>query len=102
MAKRRHDKRTSVLIAERLNAMASEFIGDGNAANVFFVTTSGDTATVTYDYETARDHYRRLAACRPLRECALEDRLTGVIASVSPWEDGGPLHFEDAPDTFHR
>lgn len=101
MSRRRYDKRTSVLLAERLSALASEFIGDGNACNVFFVTDAADVVTVTYDYHTARDHYRALARRRPLQECALEDRLYGVIASVSPIEEGSStLRYENAPEEY--
>lgn len=95
---RRKSIRLSVLLSVNLDELARSFVGDGKSLNGYFVTDGASVVTVTFDYPTARDHYRALARRRPLQECALEDRQTGVIASVSPIEDDGPLRFEDAPE----
>lgn len=92
---RRKPKR--VLLAERLNDLARDFVGDGNVPDVFFVTDRGDVVTVTYDATVAYDHWRSLASRRPLIESALESRKVGVVASVEPISDlkGAPLAIFD-------
>jgi hypothetical protein len=72
---------------EVLEAFARETIGDGKRPNLYFVTDRGHVVTVTTDLAIARSHWDKLAARRPLQECALEDRVTGVIADVSPDSD---------------
>ena len=73
--------------------IASELIGDGRRPNVYFVTDQGKVQTITLNKEVALDHWRALAARWPMVECALEDRQTGVLASIEPTTDdeGAPL-----------
>lgn len=87
-------KRKCVLITEALDKLASQFVGDGNALNYYFVTDRGHVVTITDYYPAARERYHALARRYPLVECALEDRQTGVIASVEPISDGAVLHRE--------
>lgn len=79
-----------ILLSERLNDLASVFVGDGKDLNAYFVTDKGDVMMVTYDGDAAHAYWRQLAARLPLRESALEDRLTGVLASVEPRDDNDP------------
>lgn len=90
-------RRRAVLMTEKLDALARDHVGDGQHLNTFFVTDEhGHVVTISFDFQTAYDHWRKLAARRPLLECALEDRLTGVLADVSPQEeDGGRLMISD-------
>ena len=76
-----------------LNDLARELVGDGKRPNLYFVTDQGDTVLIASDLEIAREAWGKLAARYPLQECALEDRLYGVIASVEPVDDteGAPL-----------
>jgi hypothetical protein len=83
VAKREYS-RQSPLITVVLNTLARDFVGDGKHRNMYFVTDNGDVVTITDDRDVAVAHWRQLAARRPLVESALEDRLTGVIASVEP------------------
>lgn len=73
---------------EALEALASEMVGDGQEPNWFFVTLQGDVVGVTQDFESAYSQWDRLSRQSPRVECALEDRLTGVLASVEPIDDG--------------
>ena len=77
-------------IAE-LENLARDMVGDGKRPNLYFVTDGGTVTMVTRDRVAARGAWYDLSMRRPLQECALEDRLTGVLADVSPDEDGGPL-----------
>ena len=70
-----------------LNDLASVMVGDGLKPDVYFVTDGGNVVTVTTDARLAYHHWTNLAQRRPLQECALEDRLIGVIACVEPEED---------------
>lgn len=81
-----------------LDALASDMVGDGGSPNVFFVTDGGHVVTVTTDRSAAWAQWRRLADRLPLRECALEDRQTGVLASVEPAEDGSDVLVRDDGD----
>lgn len=98
MAKRM-PKLTSALITEALNALASKFVGDGKGINYYFVTDRSDVVTVTDDYQIARASFEVLARRRPMMECALEDRHTGVIADICPTSDepSAPLEYHSAP-----
>jgi hypothetical protein len=73
-----------VLLAEKLNDLASEFVGDCKGVNVFFVSDGRDVVTVSYDFDIAYQHWQQLAGRHPLTECTLEDRRSGVLASVGP------------------
>lgn len=72
------------LLTDTLNALARDYVGDGESPNHYIVTDRGNVVTVSDSFNTAYAHWQRLAARRPLVECALEDRLTGVLASVEP------------------
>lgn len=62
-----------------LNALATEMVGDGKKPNLYFVTNKGNVATVTQHFEVAHREWSKFASQRV--ECALEDRLTGIICS---------------------
>lgn len=72
---------------EALETLARDMVGDGGTPNLFFVTDGGNVTMVSTEEENARAAWRALADRFPLRECALEDRQTGVLASVQPEED---------------
>lgn len=72
---------------EPLQSLPRTMVGDGGQPNVFFVTDQGVTVTITTDFEVAYEHWKKLAARRPRVESALEDRLTGCLASVEPVDD---------------
>lgn len=94
-------RRLGGLLTNKLDDLARDHVGDGKGLNHYFVTDNGHVVTVSEDFQTAYDHWRKLAARRPLMECALEDRLTGVLADVSPHEeDGGRLLISDDTDRF--
>lgn len=77
-------------IAE-LEKLASDMVGDGQTPDLFFVTDRGGVVTVTTDFEVACLAWEKLRDRYPLTECALENRHHGVVASVEPDGDGGPL-----------
>lgn len=78
-------------------------VGDGKNPDVFFVSDQGVIVTITKDFGLAYREWRRLASRQPLVESALEDRQHGVIADVSPIEDGGKsLHVYDDSGSFLR
>lgn len=81
-----------------LEELARHTIGDGGREHLYFVTDRGIVVTVTRDRDIALQHWRTLAARRPLQECALEDRAYGVLASVEPEGDepGSPLCISSA------
>lgn len=62
----------------------SQFVGDGKHLNYYFVTDRGHVVMIADDAEAAYYRWLAIAQSTPLHECALEDRLTGVIASVEP------------------
>lgn len=70
---------------ELLEGLASQLIGDGQTPNLFFVTIAGNVQLITREFDTAYDYWRFLP--RNI-ETTLEDRLTGVICSTEPIEDG--------------
>jgi hypothetical protein len=73
---------------KRFEAMARDMVGDGKKPNIFFVTYEGVVVTITRDLHVAYNHWHQLASRAPFKECALEDRRHGVLASVEPVEDG--------------
>jgi len=85
---------------EPLEALARDYVGDGKSPNLFFVTDQGTVVLISRDGETAYEAWRVLANRAPRLECALEDRKTGVLASVEPTEDGG-VHLSRYDD-YHR
>lgn len=70
-----------------LNGLARDLVGDGKTPNLYFVTDGSDVVAVVRSFTAAYRQWRSLACCTPLRECALEDRLFGVIANVAPEDD---------------
>jgi hypothetical protein len=77
-----------------LENIASSMIGDGKKPNVFFVSVKGRIVTITRDFERAYLQWRELSKNEDV-ETALEDRLTGTIASVQPTEDKKALEMLD-------
>lgn len=75
---------------EALETLAREMVGDGGTPNAFFVTDGGNVTMVTTNEEEARRAWECLADRLPLQESALEDRQTGVLASVEPEDDDSP------------
>jgi hypothetical protein len=85
MPKKKEYNRNSPLLSVVLNTLARDFVGDGRGINVYFVSDEhGDVDTITYDRATAELRFNSLAARYPLKECTLEDRHHGVLASVEP------------------
>lgn len=79
----------TTLISETLNELARRFVGDGKQLNVYFVTDGPDVVMVTYNGPAALRYWRELAARRPMKESALEDRLVGTLGCVQPETDDG-------------
>jgi len=71
-----------------LENLATDIVGDGKSPNVFFVSTQGVIFMVTTDFEMAYAAWQEVSD-PPHVETALEDRQTGVIASVGPDEENG-------------
>lgn len=69
-----------------LDALAVRLVGDGKKPNIFFVSREGDVLTVTQDYAVALSHWETLANNMD-GVVTLEDRLSGVLASVEPETD---------------
>jgi hypothetical protein len=60
-------------------------VGDGGKPNVYFVTHKGHVTTVTVNFEAAYQAWKDVISMT--EESALEDRRTGVLASVEPESD---------------
>ncbi len=71
---------------EELQQMAVNIVGDGRRPNIFFVSVAGMITVITLEFTVAYRAWKAYAAGGDM-ETALEDRLTGVIASVAPEED---------------
>lgn len=71
---------------ELLEAIARQLVGDGQRPNVYITTHKGLVVTVSRDRDTAYKHWHKLLESTS-DECALEDRLHGVLASREPDED---------------
>lgn len=67
-----------------LEDLARRLVGDGKAPNLFFVSRQGTILSVTRDFDAA---YAQWAALPRNQESTLEDRRTGVLASVEPESD---------------
>lgn len=70
-----------------LEKLASAVIGDGKAPNLFFVSLEGNVILISRDFEIAYQVWKNISDQR-VRETSLEDRQTGVLASVEPEEEG--------------
>lgn len=70
-----------------LETLARDMVGDDSTPDLFFVTDRGAVVTVSRDFGTAYRHWRTLAQRSPRLESALENRRTGVLASVEPDSD---------------
>ena len=77
---------------EALETLARTMIGDGQTPDLFFVTDEGAVVLIETSALRAYGRWRDLAQRSPRKECALENRTFGVIASVEPRDDT-----EDAP-----
>lgn len=96
-------KGRTVTVPQRIEALeqsARNIVGDGKAPNVYFVTDQGVVTTITRDREIALSAWRTLASRWPLVECAVEDRLNGVIADVSPESDVPGARLRRSIDLF--
>lgn len=84
----------------QLDEMARTIVGDGKSPNLYFVSEKGLVVLVERSYLKARKRWEQLP--RNVETC-MEDRLTGVIASNEPDEDGSKrlVVIEDF-DTFER
>lgn len=71
---------------EKLEKFISESVGDGKAPNLFFVSVEGVNVLISRDFDVAYHEWLQLAMPKN-KETALEDRQTGVIASVEPESD---------------
>ncbi len=72
---------------DQLEALASAMIGDGKSPDLFFVTDRGRVVSVDVCALSAHDRFLDLARRSDRKECALENRTFGVIASVEPEYD---------------
>lgn len=87
----------------QLEDLAAKTIGDAQTPNLFFVTRDGIVVLVSVDFVVAWHYFQQLASTgRNREECALEDRQTGVLASVSPMDDDpdARLQYQDDTHTF--
>jgi len=69
-----------------LQELARDMVGDNRRPNVFFVSEEDRVVLVSTDLRAAYEFWRGYASQRV--ESTLEDRRTGVLASVEPAEDG--------------
>ncbi len=72
---------------QALESLASKLIGDGKSPNVFFVTVEGRVVSITQDLEVAKRAWEGFAASMNI-ETSVEDRLVGVLASITPDPEG--------------
>lgn len=95
-------KTKELLARTELDALATVLVGDGKSPNFFFVSTSQGVQTVSRDFRVAYEQWRTLADGSPSLLPMLEDRKTGVIASVDREnEDGtGRLVWNDSSIPF--
>lgn len=86
---------------EVLEKLARELVGDGKSPNLFFVSCEGNIILISRDFDVAYEKWLQHADQRD-HESALEDRQTGVIASVEPESDepGADLVVHDDAEGF--
>ena len=72
---------------EALEELARAMIGDGQSPDLFFVTDRGQVVSVDVCHISAYERFIALAQRSPRKECVLENRTFGVIASVEPDSD---------------
>lgn len=84
-----------------LERLASDMIGDGKVPDLFFVTHGGNVILVARDFEIAYSVWKNISHQRTL-ETSLENRRTGVLASVEPESDrpGARLVLHDDTHDF--
>lgn len=93
-----------------LESMARDMVGDSGTPDLFFVTDRGVVVMVARSFPAAHREWSRLAQRRDmgtgdprgLLESALENRRTGVLASVEPESDepGARLVVRDDSRSF--
>jgi hypothetical protein len=71
---------------EALEAVARKLVGDGKSPNVFFVSLDGNIIMIALDFHLAYQKWKEISSQRTTETC-LEDRQTGVLASIEPGSD---------------
>lgn len=71
---------------EALEAVARKLVGDGKSPNVFFVSLDGNIIMIALDFHLAYQKWKEISSQRTT-ETSLEDRQTGVLASIEPESD---------------
>lgn len=71
---------------EQLEKLATAMVGDGKSPNIFFVGLRGNIIMITTDFDDAYAKWKSISNQRK-DQTSLEDRKTGVLASVEPEED---------------
>lgn len=84
-----------------LEKMASNLVGDGKAPNIFFVSIGGNIVMITLDFDAAYEFWKQNSNQRQ-HETALEDRKTGVLATVEPESDEPGAKLVRFDDTNQR
>lgn len=87
----------------KLDQLATNLVGDGQAPNLFFVSrlaestdeTVSTVLTITADFGVAYRQWLSLSGRCPSLLPMLEDRVHGVLASVDRNEDTGRLECRD-------
>jgi len=74
---------------EELDALPVNMVGDSGTPNVFFVSADGHVMMITLDVVAAYRYWEALSIGNR-RPTALEDRQTGVLASVDIDEEREP------------
>ena len=89
---------------EPLEAVARKMVGDDGSPNVFFVSLDGNIIMIALDFHAAYMKWKEISNQRTT-ETALEDRQTGVLASIEPESDepGAKLiRYDDTGDMDAR
>jgi hypothetical protein len=67
-----------------LNSLATQYVGDGDKENLFFVSDKDGVVTITTDFDVAYNHWRQLSHTYPDTQSMLEDRIYGTICCREP------------------
>lgn len=70
-----------------LESLARSMVGDGKTPDLFFVGDENGVICVETNALRAYGRWKDLARRSPRRECLLENRTFGVVASVEPRAD---------------